>query len=717
MFPFFLLAQLQLLPHAVNDSAIPIAVEMPPEAGILGQPITLGGSEIGGLSSNKTKYLRAQDRSGKTQSFLLTQSKPENQKDPQPIQVLELISDQQEYNSQEHIITAKGHVQLNFGDATLIADRLKINLIDNLAVAQGDVILKRGDQILRGKRFEYYFSQDRGVVFEANGEIYQPSTSKDLRANLPNATNYGLYSGLNLNDRLSLNQPLQSVANSGGFQFVQGSTPGVEQQSTETANRSGMTQGSINRVRFQAERIDFDGKEWTAQKIRLTNDPFSPPELEIQADRADFSSLDPLMSELRFTNSVVVLDQSNPLPLLQNILIVDRKDREPGYLSFGFDGENRGGFYVQGNFDLINNDSVRFTLSPQYLIQKALSPSSFPQSNPTNSPECAFCSSVFALLSSLNVKFNDRFSFNAITFLDSLELSQLGNYTRSQIELKELIGDLGQPYDLRAQYYYRQQVFNGSLGYQTINNSYGLLLISPTIALGKSEIYLNFQASAQDIQAPTDRIYLLPANATNNLLNLDRYQGVITLNRTFTLWQGHSLPPTQEGGLKYTPVPVQPYVKLNLALTGVDNLYSNGDNQPSISSTLRLFGQFGHFSRPYLDYTGFDISFTQGFVGDTSPFFFDRYADTQVATLGITQQIYGPIRVGFQSSYSLSAGKEISTDYFIEYSRRTYNILLRYNPILELGSINLRISDFNWNGNPGKFEGTEVQPVIQGVTR
>jgi hypothetical protein len=96
---------------------------------------------------------------------------------------------------------------------------------------------------------------------------------------------------------------------------------------------------------------------------------------------------------------------------------------------------------------------------------------------------------------------------------------------------------------------------------------------------------------------------------------------------------------------------------------------------------------------------------------------FDRYVDTQIVTLGITQQIYGPIRFGIQSSYSLTAGKEISTDYFIEYSRRTYNILIRYNPILELGSINLRISDFNWNGNPGRFEGSQVQPVVQGVTR
>ena len=81
------------------------------------------------------------------------------------------------------------------------------------------------------------------------------------------------------------------------------------------------------------------------------------------------------------------------------------------------------------------------------------------------------------------------------------------------------------------------------------------------------------------------------------------------------------------------------------------------------------------------------------------------------------RQVYGPIRIGIQSSFSFDANEEISTDYFIEYSRRPYDLLLRYNPILQVGSFNLRISDFNWSGNPGPFEGTGIRPVIQGVTR
>ena len=133
--------------------------------------------------------------------------------------------------------------------------------------------------------------------------------------------------------------------------------------------------------------------------------------------------------------------------------------------------------------------------------------------------------------------------------------------------------------------------------------------------------------------------------------------------------------------------------------------------------SIGIQGQVGHFSRRFFDYTGFNLRFSQGIRGDTSPFLFDRFVDTSTISFGITQQIYGPIRIGVQTSFSLNQDDEISTDYILEYSRRTHNIYLRYNPVLQIGSLSLRISDFNWTGNPDPFDGTGIQPVVQGVTR
>ena len=53
----------------------------------------------------------------------------------------------------------------------------------------------------------------------------------------------------------------------------------------------------------------------------------------------------------------------------------------------------------------------------------------------------------------------------------------------------------------------------------------------------------------------------------------------------------------------------------------------------------------------------------------------------------------------------------------MEYSRRTYGIVLRYNPVLQLGGFSIRISDFNWTGGTDPFSNGELKPVVNGVIR
>ena len=72
---------------------------------------------------------------------------------------------------------------------------------------------------------------------------------------------------------------------------------------------------------------------------------------------------------------------------------------------------------------------------------------------------------------------------------------------------------------------------------------------------------------------------------------------------------------------------------------------------------------------------------------------------------------------GVQTSFNLDDGDDISTDYILEYSRRTHGITLRYNPVLEIGSFSFQINDFAWRGNPEPFEENNIKPVIQGVDR
>jgi hypothetical protein len=269
---------------------------------------------------------------------------------------------------------------------------------------------------------------------------------------------------------------------------------------------------------------------------------------------------------------------------------------------------------------------------------------------------------------------------------------------------------------LNLEYSYRDRLYNGTLGFQTVQSSLGAVVTSPRIPLGTTGFNLRYQGGAQYINANSDREDLLEIPRENNRISLGRVQGSATVDGGVTLWQGKPLPPTPTEGLRYTPNPIVPYVQAFGDVTGTSTFYTSGDNQSTLIATVGLRGQFGHFSRPAFDYTAFNVSYSQGIFSGASPFLFDRAVDNRVLNAGISQQIYGPFSLGFQTSINLDTGERSSTDYIVEYNRRTYGITLRYNPVLELGGISFRISDFNWSGGTDPFsDPSEVKPVRGGV--
>ncbi|MGK7951885.1 MAG: DUF3769 domain-containing protein [Xenococcaceae cyanobacterium] len=660
-------------------------------------------------------YLITQERNGEQNRFEFSTPETENEREQIPIdrvETIEVIADRQEYDDRREIITAEGNVVMRFSQAVLVSDRLEVNLRDRVAVAQGNVVLRRGEQVLRGEKFEYYLVQDRGTIINAGGEIFQPTLRQDTSARLP--TDETLPDRA-LSNRLSANQPLTDVTATEGVGFSLGSSRNLDLLDNNSNLPRNRTGGTINRLRFEADTIDFDADGWQAVNFRITNDPFSPPELELRADTAEFRQIEPLVGELKTTKSRIVIDQNFSLPLIRNRLVFDDRPRQPSIVQFGFDGDERGGFFVQRDFNLINTEKVNWEVTPQYFLQKAIFPNAFGLDRDDDGG--VFDLSVFGAETQFSTVFSPRTNIQASATLTSLDFTDLEDDLRAKFAFNQGIGNLNRPHNFSFEYNFRERLFNGSLGFQTVFSSVGGIVTSPNIPLGKTGITLNYQGSIQNINADTDRQEFLDAGEDEDRVNLTRYQVAASLNKGFNLWQGQPLPATPEQGLRYTPVPIVPYLRLNTGVTGVSSFYSNGDRQQSLRASIGIQGQIGNFSRSYLDYTGFNLTYFQGFLNDESPFLFDRFADERVLALGISQQIYGPIRFGVQTSLNLDESDEISTDYVLEYSRRTHNVSLRYNPVLQIGSINLRINDFNFRGDPEPFESNGVRPVIQGVER
>jgi hypothetical protein len=615
---------------------------------------------------------------------------------PTKRRIVEVSSDRQEYDAQRQIITAEGNVTVRLEDTVLDADRLQVSLPNLIAVGEGNVAFTRGQQVLRGQRFTYNIVQNSGNIQNGRGAVYIPTASADFSDTLPTDVTAGRIAPRPPSDRITANQPLQNVSSAGGTNIVFGGggrgrdIPGLQEG------------GDVRRLRFEANQINFYPEGWKANDVRITNDPFSPPELELRANTVTLTRETPLRDRIRTTGQRLVFDQGLTLPVPRNQAVIDRTEREssPGLFQIGYDGVDRGGLYIERGFPIFNNEAVQFNLRPQFYVQRSVEEGVDP--------------SAFGLRANLRANAGTRTALTGIATFTNLDLDQFEDNFRSSLRLQQLVGTR-LPHTVSLEYSYRDRLYNGTLGYQDVQSSIGALVTSPAIPLGNTGISLSYQAGVQNVNADTDRLELLEPDRENNRTSLSRFQGSVALDRRFPLWQGKALPATREAGLRYTPTPVVPYLAAIAGVRGTSSFYSNGDRQSILLGTIGLEGQIGHFSRSFLDYTAFNIRYSDGLRDGISPFLFDRAADTRVIDFGFTQQIYGPLLVGFQTAINLENNETISTDYILEYRRRTYGIILRYNPELEIGSIGLRISDFNWSGGADPFSNNEVRPVVNGV--
>ncbi len=585
--------------------------------------------------------------------------KPKPNDKPRPIlpppvgEKLNVVSDRQEYDINTQVFVAEGNVVINYKKSELKADRVRLNTKTQEVIAEGNVFFTRGDQKIRGTQLTYNYGNVKGELLNASGsvDLGKLTSSEVSRSPAEIATNSITIS------------PIGS-----------GST----------------SEGQVRRVGFIAERLILEGDNWTAENLRVTNDPFTPPELELTTSKATLTPISPTQNRLDLESPRIVFDQGFSLPLPVNSITLDRFQRSAPAL-VGFDRRDRDGVFYQQSFDVITQPNLSFQVSPQLLLQRAFS-----------SQNGFLGFDILGVVATLNGAFDDGSSLAARASFSGLDFTKIDSLLRFNASYQlPVFGD----HLLLSQYAFRDRIFNGSLGFQDVNNILGTTLLSPNYVLGDSQISLNYQASAQLVGAVRDDV--LPSTVGS----LIRLQGAVSLSRAFPLLRGEPLPAEKETGLRFSPKPIVPRLDAFVSAQGVNSFYSNGANQAVLSGTVGLSAEVGNFAKDFLDYTALTVSYTQAFPSGKSPFLFDRVADTRSLTAAIVQQIYGPIRLGVQQSWNVDTGNLIDSVYSLEYARRTYSVLVRYNPTQGLGEFLLRISDFNWTRPPNNV--TNVQNGIE----
>ncbi len=593
-----------------------------------------------------------------------------------PANTVEIKADRQEFDNERQIVTGEGNARMRGRGAAIDAERLQVNLESQVAIAEGDAVYAKGQQVLQGDRIEYDLVQNRGGIDGAKGDIFTPTTAEDFSPTLPTDVSAAALQQQDIMDRLRAGEPPRRITPAGAVTFGGGggSLP--------------TTAGTIDRFRFEADRLNFNDLGWEGTNVRMTNDPFSPPELELRSPRATFRPISPLQDEIFAKSPRLVFDDRISIPLLRERVILDRSDQDPSLIRFGYDQEDRGGVFAETTvIPLGGSGPVQINLIPQYYIQRSLTDGI---GNPSR---------LFGLKARFGANPTPTTSIVGEARFTDFDFNDQEENLRGTLRVRQMVGT----HAVSGEYNYRDRLFNGSLGYQTVHQNVGLVVTSPMITLGGTGINLSYQASAQYINADSDRPDLLPLIRENNRIDSSRFQASAAVSRGFLLWQGKALPRTRTEGLRYTPAPVVPYVRLFGGLTGVASIYGSDDTQNALTGSIGIQGQFGHFSRRWLDYTGFNVSLSRIWKDGESPFLFDRIADSKVLTAGVTQQVYGPFRVGVQSSFNLDTGERISTDLSMEYSRRTYAVNLRFSPERQVGSMSLQLNNFSWFGSGNQF--------------
>ena len=692
------------LPVLVPDTALPAddaEAEVPEEVlGIEGTPDNTPNSDEAADTSNTSDQGNP--------------SPPDNSIDLDDLRTAEdfssqlrLSADMQEFDPISQTVTARGNVVLRLNDAIIETDELWVNLVNRYALAEGDVLLTRGAQLVQGRRLEYNFIQQSGVVGDAIGTLYLPAIDEDFSSPLA-----GVSASRRAYDPINRNPDLQ-IENDGNLLY--GTRLSTQPRDDDDENRDrdddnpdeAENDNLLNQLRFETDELVFDVEGWRADKVRITNDPFSPPELELRTDGLVLRSISATQDELLLRRPRLVFDQGLALPLVRSRIVLSRGGLNPDDLNpvpapVGIDGSERGGFFIGRKVPLITSEKVRLSFTPQFFAARAFSGENGSPVDWEN----------FGATADLRAQLSPRTTLRGSVDITSFDLPEITENLRATLRAEQLIGN----HRLSLQSSYRERLFNGSLGFQDVQSSIGAVLLSPDYRLGDTGLRLTYQASAQLINAESDRDSLLDArDSETGRITAARYQGSVALRHKLNLWRGEPKPLTQEEGLRFTPSPVVPYIDINTGLRTVLTSYSTGDNQNNLIADVGVEAQFGHFARNFGDYTRLNIAYSQSFIGEAaSPFLFDREVDRNILSLGIVQQLYGPFLAGFQTAISFD-NEPINAIYSLEYSRRTYGLIVRYDASQNTGSIGFRLSNFRWIGDTNPFDTPRVRRVQGGI--
>ena len=475
-------------------------------------------------------------------------------------------------------------------------------------------------------------------------------------------------------------------------------------QNLNSENSRQLVRGTISRWRIQARLLRFTPTTLSGDRVGFSNDPFTPAQSWMDSTDVVATLMPNGDTVIRAAKNRLRLEDRLPIAV-QRTATISREEEIENRWVFGYDKEDRDGYFFGYKIPVQLGDKLRLTLQPQFLAERAINSSTdaYPlPGQPVASPpvtQPATTSDLFGLDARLSGPIAG-FDANARLEMSTFNPENIPDGTRSQASLDRSVTlPLLGPSMVRLFGAYRFRTWNGSLGEQDVYTAYGVSLdkqgVLPEWGRLSSNYYWrvgvgNFQAN------PADSV---------NLARLWRGNAIGSLNASLALWRGQPAPPTPLAGLMNTATPIRPGLSLDANLLGTAAYFGDGTNQNTITLSGGPTLTLGHFVRPFLDYTRLTITGSGTLRQGLSPFGFDQAVDLGTLGIGLTQQIVGPLvfsgGIGFNVSPSSPFYGDVTASYVeLRWQRRAYEVGLFYSPYQGIGGVRVKLNDFNFKG-PG----------------
>lgn len=594
-------------------------------------------------------------------------------------------------------LIAKGDVLIRSNSGIMRATKVSYDQKLKKIIFEGDISFKTDSQFLTAETIEYDFINKKGFILDAFGSINFKSL-KNILGNEKSA---------NLSDNFEEDFKIKAV------KFDSSSEINLRNNDADflEGNRIKANLNPTNRTRFKSDKIIINNNIWSAEELKLTNDPFNKPQLIINNKDFKFFAKNK-ESRIKTKWSSLTFEDKLTIPIgPRNINLNKENNFRWG---FTYDKEKYDGISINRTFDPLffgKNKSNKFKIVSKYNIQRLISgkTKSFSDDNQDilgdKIEQDADILDYFGIDAELTSSIGDwnyilKGETNSVDFAKLDKILEGKTYLTKNIYFKKQDNYLATG-DFSFFGTYREKTNNGSLGEILVNNSYGILYDFEIFEnIKNTNVTKNISLGYGQYESPS-RINS-KALITKKRSNLSLQQ-----KNEYVVWQLKTENYLTQD-YKYSPNIIKQGLFWLIEAKADFLRYEDGNKQDIFSIKTGPKLVLGSFKKDFLDYTKLELYPRFKFNRGESPFSFDQVVDSSVVEFNIKQRLYKALAVKFSGEFNLEKNNSednlINPTMEISWNRRAYKVGLFYNFDNEEGGVNFDIYSFNFNGLGKKFK-------------